>query len=441
MPRRRRKKLPVDPATITVESLSHEGRGIAHIEGKTVFIDGGLAGEEVNFLYSRKRSKFDEGYTVEVIQASPLRTEPKCRHYAICGGCSLMHLQESEQIKHKQSVLLEQLTHLAAEVPEEILPSLSSEHWGYRHKARLGVKHVQKKEKVLVGFREKRSSFIADIDSCEVLHPKVAARIPDLQQLIAGLSIYNQIPQIEVAVAENITALILRHLQPLTSDDLELLRTFESKHELRFYLQPGGLDSIHPLSEPTPVLQYNIDDGAISISFQPEDFTQVNFTLNQKMIELAMQLLAPGKDDVVLDLFCGLGNFTLPLARRAGRVFGLEGSEELIQRARANAEDNQLSNVEFASSDLMQDEIDIVFDLSTVNKILLDPPRSGAQEILQQLSLDNITTILYVSCNPATLARDTNILVNQKGYSLKKAGVMDMFPHTSHVESIALFKK
>ncbi len=435
----RRKKSAASPVIATVESLSHDGRGVARVDGKAVFIAGALAGEEVSFLYSSKRRRFDEGYAVDILKPSPLRVAARCRHYAVCGGCSLMHLQPAEQIKHKQAVLLEQLAHLAASIPEQLLPPLTERHWGYRHKARLGVKHVLKKARVLVGFKEKHSRFITDMDACVVLHPKVGERIAELQTLIAGLSVYNQLAQIEIAVAENTTALILRHLQPLSTGDMVALRQFEEIHGLRFYLQPGGLDTIHPLSEPEPALHYTIDHGAITVGFRPQDFTQINFALNNKMIDRAIELLAPDKEDVVLDLFCGLGNFSLPLARYARHVFGLEGSRRLIQQARANADDNEITNIEFAISDLVQDTVDTVFDLSAVNKLLLDPPRSGARQVLQQLPLEHITMILYVSCNPATLARDADMLVNHSGYRLKKAGVVDMFPHTRHVESMALF--
>jgi len=435
------KKRLADPVSASVESLSHEGRGIARVNGKTVFVDGALPGEQVRFQYTRKRGQFDEGRTVEVMEPSAMRVEPRCRYYGMCGGCSLMHLDNGEQILHKQSVLLEQLQHIAGLEPERVLPPLSASHWGYRRKARLGAKYVTGKEKVLVGFREKHSSFIADIDSCEVLHPILGESIGQLKELLGGLSVYRQIPQLEVAVSDSVAAVVIRHLAPLTGNDRRILADFEAQRPVRFYLQPGGLDSVHSLSgEDGENLYYRLDGHDITVEFSPIDFTQVNFELNALLVDRVIELLEPGDTDTILDLFCGLGNFTLPIARYAKQAIGLEGSEDLVLRAQKNAQRNSLSNAGFDMCNLAEPDAGPLVSGYAYNKVLLDPPRTGAREIIEQLDLERVERLVYVSCNPATLARDAGILANQGGLSLKAAGVMDMFPHTSHVESIALFE-
>ena len=437
---RGRRKLPAETLSATIESLSHEGRGITHINGKTVFIDGALPGEQVTFQYTRKRGQFDEGRVVDVVESSTLRVEPRCRHYAICGGCSLMHLEIGQQILHKQTVLLEQLQHIGGLAPERVIPPLSASQWGYRRKARMGVKYVAGKEKVLVGFREKNSRFIADIDSCEVLHPFLGETIGQLKELFRGLSAYRQIPQLEVAISDAFAAIIIRHLAPLSESDMRVLGEYEKTRPVRFYLQPAGLDSVHSLSDQDEQdLYYRLDNHDVSVEFSPVDFTQVNFDLNPLLVDRVISLLDLSAADTVLDLFCGLGNFTLPIARYANFATGVEGSEELVRRANRNAQKNSLSNVDFRVCDLSgQDAAEVLGQ--DYNKVLLDPPRSGAREIIEQLDLQRVEKLVYVSCNPATLARDAGILVKQAGFSLKAAGVMDMFPHTSHVESIALFE-
>ena len=438
---RRRKKLLAEPLSAAIESLSHEGRGVAHINGKTVFIDGALPGEEVRFLYTRRRGQFDEGRVVEVLEASAQRVEPRCPHYAVCGGCSLMHLDTGQQVLHKQAVLLEQLRHIGGLEPERVIPPLSASHWGYRRKARLGVKYVVGKEKVLVGFREKRSSFVADIDSCEVLHPFLGGAIGQLKELLRGLSIYHRIPQLEVAISDATAAIIIRHLDPLTDSDKSILAEYEKERPIRFYLQPAGLDSVHNLSDrDTGDLSYRLDNHDVTIEFSPTDFTQVNFDLNPLMVDQVISLLNLSAEDTVLDLFCGSGNFTLPMARYAKNVTGVEDSEELVNRAKKNAEKNRLFNTGFIACDLSKRDINVEFAGCDYNKIMLDPPRVGAREIIEQLDLSRVEKLVYVSCNPATLARDAGILVKDGRLRLKAAGVMDMFPHTSHVESIALFE-
>ncbi len=437
----RRNRPPVEPLSATVESLSHEGRGIAHINGKTVFIEGALPGERVRFLRTRRRGQFDEGRTVEVAEPAASRVEPRCRHYALCGGCSLMHLDSGQQILHKQTVLLEQLQHIGGVEPERVIPPLSASHWGYRRKARLGVKYVTGKEKLLAGFREKHSSLIADIDSCEVLHPYIGKAIGRLKELLRGLSVYRQLPQLEVAISDAFAAVVIRHLSPLTDDDKYILAEYEATHPVRFHLQPGGLDSVHSLSDQDEQdLYYRLDKHDVTIEFSPLDFTQVNYDLNPLLVDRVISLLDLSAADTVLDLFCGLGNFTLPIARHANYVTGVEGSEELVCRARKNAEKNSLTNVDFSVCDLSGQDAGVQVMGYAHNKVLLDPPRSGAREVIEQLDLQRVDKLAYVSCNPATLARDAGILVKQRGLSLKAAGVVDMFPHTSHVESIALFE-
>lgn len=438
---RGRKKHPAEPLSVSIESLSHEGRGIARINGKTVLIDGALPGEQVRFLYTGKWGQFDEGRTVEVLEPSETRVAPRCRYYGTCGGCSMMHLDSEKQVPHKQSVLLEQLQHLGSIKPERVLPPLSASPWGYRRKARLGVKYVAGKEKVLVGFREKHGRYITDMDSCDVLHPMLGKAVGELKELIRKLTVYRQVPQLEVAVSDSVAAVVIRHLAPLTDDDKRILADFAAQHPVRFYLQPGGRGSVHNLpGEDGPNLNYRLDNHDITVEFSPLDFTQVNFGLNALLVDRVIELLEPCAADTVLDLFCGLGNFTLPIARYAGQATGLEGSEELVGRALKNAQKNGLANAGFHACDLSEPRAGVHISGYGYNKVLLDPPRSGAREIIEQLNLERVVKLVYVSCNPATLARDAGLLANRGGMCLKAAGVVDMFPHTAHVESIALFE-
>ncbi len=440
MSRRRRKKIPAGLFNTTIESLSHEGRGVAHVEGKAVFIDSALPGETVEFSYTGSRAKFAEGVAESITNQSNDRVEPGCQYFGYCGGCSLQHMSNEAQIQHKQSVLMEQFEHLGKVKPNTTLEPLTGPEWGYRHKARLAVKHVIKKEKTLVGFREKRSPFVADIEQCEVLHPAIGKELKLLQSLVSSLSIYDQIPQIEVAVTDKQTALVLRHLQPFSETDLAALTKFESDTHFKLYLQPGGYDSVNLLNKNNnESLSYSLPDYDLTLQFLPTDFTQINIEINQKMIARALQFLELSEDDEVLDLFCGLGNFTLPIATKAKRVIGVEGDKGLIDRANKNAAFNSIENVEFYVADLSVDEFHYPFMRESVNKILLDPARTGAKEILAALNLKDVERVVYVSCNPATLARDAGILVNEKGFTMTHAGVMDMFPHTAHVESIAVF--
>ena len=439
--RNRRQRLPQDPVETTIESLSHDGRGVARIEGKTVFVDGALADETVKFVYTRKHSKYDEGRTVEVLNAASDRVEPKCQHFGLCGGCSLMHMAPDAQLALKQKTLAEHLTHFGKLAPQHWLEPLTGPLWGYRRKARLGVKHVPKKGRVLVGFREKGTPYLALLERCEVLDERVGARLAELGDMIAKLEAHNRIAQIEVAMDDEHVALVFRNLDPLSEPDQQALIAYGQANDLWIYLQSGGPDTVTPIWPENPQLSYAPEQG-LKLDFEPNDFTQVNAGINHKMIERTMELLEVSAEDRILDLFCGLGNFTLPLAKRVTEVVGVEGDEALVRHARQNALKNQLSNADFEQADLTQTELkDYPWAKAGFNKILLDPPRSGAFEVLHQLADLGAERLVYVSCNPATLARDAGELVNNHGYKLVSTGVMDMFPHTTHVESIALFIK
>lgn len=425
-----------------IESLTHDGKGVAHLEGKATFIHGSLPGERVRFLYTGRWRKYDEGRTVEVLEASPERVEPRCDRFGICGGCSLQHQSHEAQIAAKQQAMLDALAHIGKVAPGEILPPLvGASPWGYRRKARLGVRHVPKKGGALVGFRERGSSRVAELTCCHVLHPRVGELLPQLRALIDALSIPDQVPQIEMAMGDETCVLIFRLLETPNEADLALLREFGPRHEVAVYLQEGGPDTVRPLNGEGVELTYALPEFDLRLHFLPNDFTQVNSDINRQMIHRAVEMLALEPNDRVLDLFCGLGNFTLPLARRAGAVTGVEGDAGLVARARKNAERNGLSNTGFYTANLYETLEQEPWLNQAFNKVLLDPPRSGAQEVLAHLPKLGAERIVYVSCYPGTLARDAGILVNELGYRLVSAGVMDMFPHTAHVESIALFEK
>ena len=439
--RNRRSKLPLDPVETQIESLSHDGRGVARIDGKTVFIDGALGGERVKFRYSKKHSKYDEGRVVEILTSAPDRVEAKCQHYGVCGGCSLMHMAPEAQLVLKQKTLMEQMNHFGHIEPEQWIEPMTGPLWGYRRKARLGVKHVPKKERVLVGFREKGTPYLALLDKCEVLDPRIGTRLGELGIMIATLAAYNRIAQIEVAMDDKHTALVFRNLDPLSESDQKLLIAYGQKNDLWIYLQSGGPDTVTAIWPTSPQLSYTPEPD-VNLIFEPSDFTQVNDTINQNMIQRAMALLEVCAEDRVLDLFCGLGNFSLPLAKRVNALVGVEADAALVKHAQNNAKLNQLDNATFEQADLTKTALkDYSWAKGGFNKILLDPPRSGAFEVLPQLVDLGAERIVYVSCNPATLARDAGELVHKHGYTLVSAGIMDMFPHTSHVESIALLIK
>ncbi|MDA8162728.1 MAG: 23S rRNA (uracil(1939)-C(5))-methyltransferase RlmD [Desulfobacteraceae bacterium] len=445
MPRRKRGgKGPCDIlAEATVESLSHDGRGIARLDGKTIFIDQALPDEIVKFKYTKRRAGFDEGVTVEVTNnPSPDRAEPKCRHFGRCGGCSMQHIKPDVQIKIKEQTLLENLKHFGRVEPGGLLPPLIGPSWGYRRSARLGVRYVEKKGKVLVGFREKNSGFIADMDSCEVLDPGIGGLIPELRELISGLKAFKNIPQIEAAAGDNATALVFRHTTGLIDKDLEALRVFAIRHRLHIYLQSGGPDTVRILwPENAGMLNYGIPDFDVDISFMPGDFIQINKAINLLMVSRAIKMLAPESGDAILDLFCGLGNFTLPISRLAGSVVGIEGNRTMTKRAIDNARINGVNNAGFYAADLSANFDAAALAKEKFDKALIDPPRSGALEAVRILPRLGVNRIVYISCNPATLARDAGELVNDAGFRLVSAAVMDMFPHTTHTEAMAVFER
>lgn len=426
----------------TVTAFSHDGRGVARLDGKAVFIEGALPGETVRFRYLERRKRYDTGQLAEILDPSPDRVTPPCPHYGSCGGCDLQHLRPEVQLQAKQQILAEQLERLGKVKPESWLAPITGPALGYRRRARLGVRFVPSEGGVIIGFRRKNKSFLANLETCLVLEPRVSALLPALHVLIAELSCPDRIPQIEVAVGSNAAALVFRHLVPLTEDDRERLAAFGEHNDIRIYLQPARPDSIVALwpADPEPLF-YRIPAFDVEIRFEPADFIQINGAVNNATVEQAVNLLEPAPTDSVLDLFSGLGNFTLPLARRAGRVLGVEGEAGLVSRARANAKLNQISNVEFISADLYKESSSTPWADFKANKLLLDPPRGGAMEAIKSLTEPLPSRIVYVSCYPATLARDSEYLVHVLGYRFAAAGVMDMFPQTSHVETMALFVK
>jgi 23S rRNA (uracil1939-C5)-methyltransferase len=423
---------------VTIERLSHEGRGVAHFEGKTVFVADALPGEQIVASVVRRHRRFDEAVAVSVLRADPARVTPRCPHAAQCGGCALQHLEGPAQIAHKQAVLLEFLQHQAHVQPAQVLPPITGPLWGYRRRARLSVRLVPKKGGVLIGFREKATHYVTEINQCDVLVPGVGTRLPALRAMLDDLSIKAQIPQIEVAADDTHTLLLIRHLAAPSAADLARLRAFEAATGLHLYLQAGAAADSVPVGRPV-TLEYRLGD--LAYAFRPGDFVQVNAAINQQLVAQALALLAPEPHERVLDLFCGLGNFTLPLARRAGQVLGLEGDTGLVARARDNARANALNNVEFEMADLFSEAGVRRAAAQPSDRILLDPPRSGAEQVLRALDLTTTRRIVYVSCNPVTLARDTAILTHDRKFTLSAAGVIDMFPHTAHVESIAVFDR
>jgi len=430
--------------TLQITNLSHDGRGVGRDEsGKTVFIDGVLPGEIVTYTLTSKKRRYNDAQVAEIISPAAEREVPKCAHFLSCGGCSQQHIQHAVQIKAKQQSLVEQLKHFGKVEPQRLLPPLLGPIWGYRNKARLGVKFVIKKGKVLVGFREKHKSYLADIASCEVLHPVIGSLITQLKVMIQSLAAYQHIAQLEVAVGDDKLAVIFRNLQALNTADQQILQQFAQQHNFDLYLQPQGVDSISKLWPEDNVqrLYYKLPDFNLQFAFHPTDFTQINPMLNQAMVRQALELMQLNTDDSVLDLFCGLGNFTLPIATKVAAVTGVEGSTTMVERAYENAKLNNITNVSFYAADLSKDQASELWAQNSYNKILIDPPRSGAAEVLPLVASFRPEMILYVSCNPATLARDSGILCHEYGYKLAASGIMDMFPHTMHVEAMALFIK
>ena len=443
----RSNSVPATPFEAVITDLSHDGRGVTRVDGKAVFVSGALLDEHVLLRLRKRHRHFDEAEVVELITRSPHRVEPRCRHFGECSGCSLQHLDADSQIATKQRVLTENFERIGKVTPQLWLPPLTDQSWGYRRKGRLSVRNVVKKGRVLVGFREETNhAFVADIQQCEVMHPALGPKIGLLAELINGMDTASDIPQIEFAAGDDTMALVFRHMQPLSESDLAKLSAFGQQHDLAIYLQPGGNSSVHPLWPENPRLAFRIPSGEadvddVELEFEPLDFVQVNAGMNVRMMARTMELLDPQPTDRVLDLFCGLGNFSLPIARRVAEVVGVEGEHGLVERAAQNAARNGIGNARFQVANLFEDQRSADWARQPWDKMLLDPPRAGADKVLEYLPHKQTRRIVYVSCHPASLARDAGILVNQHGFTLKSAGVMDMFPHTSHVESIAVFMR
>jgi 23S rRNA (uracil1939-C5)-methyltransferase len=436
----------------TIESLDQEGRGVAHVEGKTIFIDGALPNEKVTYQSIRIKPSYEVANVVEVLKQSNQRVTPKCPHFGLCGGCKLQHLDFAAQVAAKQRLLENDLWHIGKVKAENMLPPLYGPTWGYRHKARLSVKYVDKKQRVLVGFNEKATRYVADMNSCEVLVPAVSALIAPLQHMILQLSIRDKLPQIELAVGEAdleaekdhpVIVLILRIMEALNPDDEALLINFADTHAVQIWTQTKGPDTIKPFYPLTgSALKYSLPEFDLTYPFKPNEFTQVNPHINRAMLRRAMQLLAPQENERIADFFCGIGNFTLPIARSGAQVLGLEGLANLVDRANESAALNSIEHVKFGVADLFKMTESSLAELGHFDKWLVDPPRDGAFELVKAITPETAPKlIVYVSCNPATLARDAGVLVNEKGYTLSAAGVINMFPHTAHVESIALFTR
>jgi 23S rRNA (uracil1939-C5)-methyltransferase len=441
---------------LQVESLDLDGQGVAHrADGKVVFIEGALPGEQVQVSVSRRKNQWEQGTMTALRHESSQRVVPGCPHFGLhvgaCGGCKMQHVHPAAQIAAKQRVLEDNLRHLAKVVPQRILRPLQGPAWGYRQRARLSVRHVAKKGAVLVGFHERKSRYVADMTVCPVLPVRISALLPQLRALIAAMQARDRLPQIELALGDDVDAMVLRHLDPLSEADLARLRTFGQAHRVQWWLQAGGPDSVTPLSPAQAELLYRLPEFDLTMPFRPTDFTQVNMDINRLLVNHALRHLDAQPDERVIDWFCGLGNFTLAIARRAGAVLGIEGSEALLQRARTNAALNGLAErATFDAYNLFELSTQQLVGFGSAARWLIDPPREGAFALAKALAQLNVTPaagwqapqrIVYVSCNPATLARDAGLLVHQAGYVCSAAGVVDMFPHTAHVESIAVFDR
>lgn len=430
---------------LDIESLDLEGRGVAHRDGKVVFVDAALPGERVIAQITRQKTSFDRAKTVEVLVPSSQRVEPPCPNFSVCGGCVMQHLEPSAQVAVKQRVLEDAFKHIGQVSPQQILAPMHGPYFGYRYRARFSARFVQKKGGMLVGFRERNGRYVVDMDQCKVIPAFVSELLRPLRSMLGTLSRPDRIPQIELAVGDDCTVLTLRHLEPLLDSDIQRLRQFGLQHDVIWWLQPKGPETAHPLHpEDEDKLYYELPDYGLKMPFKPTDFTQVNHQLNRELIRRALRLLDIQASDRVADLFCGLGNFSLPMARYAKEVVGIEGSSVLTERATQAAERHQMSGkATFSTLNLFEVDTQWLRQLGYFDRVLIDPPRDGAFAIAKaysQLSLaERPKRIVYVSCNPATLARDAGILVSIGGYELKSAGVINMFPHTGHIESIAVF--
>lgn len=426
-----------------IESLDHEARGITRQEGKAIFVEGGLPGETIEYASFRRKPSYELAHLVDIKRPSTARVEPRCPHFGICGGCAMQHMEASAQVAAKQRVLENSLWHIGRVRPEMILPPIQGTPWGYRHRARLAVRKVPGQGGMLIGFHERRSSYVANMETCAVLPPHVSALLMPMRELFAALSISDRLPQVEISVGEHCTALVLRILEPLSKNDEKLIRQFADQHQVVIYLQPKGPSTVyrfHPL--PGPRLSYTLPEFDLELDFLPTDFTQVNHAVNRVLVRRALRLLDPQPGERVADMFCGLGNFTLPIARSGAHVLGIEGSEGLVQRGRASAIENGLAaNVEFGVANLFECTAESIAALGSFDKMLIDPPREGAIELVKALGEDGPRRVVYVSCDPATLSRDAAVMVAVNGYRFVAAGAVNMFPHTAHVESVAVFER
>ncbi len=428
---------------VDILSLDHEGHGIARIDGKVTFVDDALAGERAEITVYRKHAKYNSAHAISILKASAQRTPPRCQYFGRCGGCSMQHLEASAQVAAKQRVLEENLARIGKVTPDVVMRPLHGPSWGYRTRARMSARLVDKKGGVLVGFREKRSSFITDMSSCEVLTPDVSALIQPLREMMVHLSNASRIPQVEIAVGEHITVLLFRLLEPWSDDDRTIMRSFAEQHRIQVWEQSKGPDTVKPFwPDIAPELSYSLPEFGLVMPFRPTDFTQVNVAINRALVSRAMRLLQPKAGERIADMFCGLGNFSLPIATSGADVIGIEGSPELVARARENALRNTLPNAHFVVDNLFEMTPEKFATLGHIDKMLIDPPRSGAAELVKSLPVSGAPhRIVYISCDAATLARDAGELCHNKGYRLMAAGVANMFPHTAHVESIALFER
>lgn len=432
-----------------IESLDNEGRGVAHVDGKTIFISNALPYEQVTYRSYKVKNSFEMADAVDILRESSARTEPYCPNFSVCGGCSMQHVEFSSQVAVKQRVLEDTLAHIGKVKPQMILPPIAGVPWGYRHRARISVRYVTKKDSVLVGFHEKHAIFVVDMHTCKVLPTFISNLIDPLREMIHKLSIRKKLPQIELAVGENVAILVLRIMAAPSAEDEVILKQFIDEYSkpnerLQFWLQPGKLNTVQPFYPlDAPALTYNIDNFGIEMPYNPTEFTQVNPQINQVMVTRAIKLLDPQPNERIADMFCGIGNFTLPIARSGADVIGIEGLKILVKRAKENAIHNGLANnTDFQVSNLFLVTEESLASLGYFDKMLIDPPRDGAMALVQAFNDKTAPKrIVYVSCNPATLARDADILVHEKGYKLTHAGVINMFPHTAHVESIAVFER
>jgi 23S rRNA (uracil1939-C5)-methyltransferase len=439
----------LDPFPVDIESLDQEGRGVAHLNGKAMFVEGALTGERVDVVTLKDKPSYGIARVAGVRKSSAARVTPRCPHFGVCGGCTLQHAHPALQIAAKQRALEDALARIGRLRPEVMLPPIEGPAWHYRFRARLSVRHVPKKGGVLIGFHERKSSFVADMTECHVVPPKLSALLVPLRELVAAMSVRDRLPQIEVAIGEHeagrVYVLVLRILAPLSADDELRLLSFADNHGVEFWLQTGGPATVAPLARSVTPLAYALPEFSITIPFGPTEFTQVNYAVNRVLVRRAIALLAPEPGERIADFFCGLGNFTLPIARRGAHAVGIEGNAALVRRAAESAARNGLADrARFVTANLFAPTPESLAALGRLDRALIDPPREGAVELVKALppksAPDGLRKIVYVSCAPGTLARDASVLVYDRGYRLAAAGVVNMFPHTAHVESIALFE-